>query len=434
MRNIPTNKKIKEFEEWKNIYFKLGDSLKALASLIKLSSDQSFEVNNNHELIDFLMEKIMQGGDDPHLYIPYKGDSIDPVVLREYEDLYNKIRKDYEILGDSKLEELEPDIPLESFDIATIAKGYNLVDILISFGKENWIKELLLTDMPSHQFLALLRDITDDKRKLYGASILRELDKDLIRNKTKKELRYKIRELKDYLDDSSCKGNIADYDMDIMYYMQRVGLCDYAAFLRKNFGIKDIFSNIFKADDIRSRTAMAIEYINKEDGRNARYYKSELFLEIVPYLDIMDIYTVIKGTNLPIDYLYDSFVFYIGGGIYEKWDKEYDNMATRPNLYRLIDSDIKKCNEMLLNVIKDSKSKEDYKVRKRFSKEILSVVNKENAIARYKQKDKDALLKEQELSTKRKEISTLFYNLNEKLQAEVPGKRKIKEIDFKNLS
>ena len=432
MRNIPTNKMIKEFEEWKNIYFKLGDSLKALASLIKLSSDQSFEVNNNHELIDFLMEKIMQGGDDPHLYIPYKGDSIDPVVLREYEDLYNKIRKDYEILGDSKLEELEPDIPLESFDIATIAKGYNLVDILISFGKENWIKELLLTGMPSHQFFALLRDITDDKRKLYGASILRELDKDLIRNKTKKELRYKIDERRHCLNGSSYASNIADYDMDIMYYMQKVGLCDYAAFLRKNFGIKDIFSNIFKADDIRSRTAMAIEYINKEDGRNARYYKSELFLEIVPYLDIMDIYTVIKGTNLPIDYLYDFCA--IGEGIIEKWDKVYDNPTTRPNLYKLIDSDIKECNKMLIKMIKDSKSKEDYKVRKRFSKEILSVVNKENAIARYKQKDKDALLKEQELSTKRKEISTLLYNLNEKLQAEVPGKRKIKEIDFKNLS
>ena len=428
-------KTIKKFEKERDTYLKFDKSLKALISLITLSSDNNLEVYDKDILIDLLMENIMEGLEDPDIPMSYEG-NVYYDLLEKYANMNDRIYKEYKYwndFDDEKLKELEPDIPLDLPNIEAIKKRYNLVDILIELGKENWIKELLLSDISAHERLSILRNITDHKRKSYGILILSGLSNRLVRNKTKKNVSSKITELRDYLDGSGCEGIIAGYDMDIMYYMQKAGLCDYVKRLRK-YGIEQIYSEKYKSNNPLARLCMAIEYINREnDPWNGNYYKRLKVERIIPYIDVRSIYTVIKETDL-INHMDVCSGWDIGTSIMTKWDKIYSDESTRPDLYKHIYSDIEKCNEMLSNMIKHSKGVQDYNDKRRFAKELLSVINKENIIARYKQKDKEALMQKQELSTKRKELLTLLSNLNDSLQEQVPGKRIIKEIDFKKES
>ena len=76
-------------------------------------------------------------------------------------------------------------------------------------------------------------------------------------------------------------------------------------------------------------------------------------------------------------------------------------------------------------LIKKASNKEELKEYEKHVKHFLNQTDYQKYLNQQE-------LKRQELATKRKELSTLLYNLNDKLQEEVPGKTIIKNINFKN--
>ena len=88
-------------------------------------------------------------------------------------------------------------------------------------------------------------------------------------------------------------------------------------------------------------------------------------------------------------------------------------------------------NDIADTLIRKARNKKEYKEYNKYVSEFLDKTDYQKILyERYIEE----LYKEQELNKlklKRKVLSTLLYNLNEKLQEEVPGKTKIKNIKFK---
>lgn len=82
-------------------------------------------------------------------------------------------------------------------------------------------------------------------------------------------------------------------------------------------------------------------------------------------------------------------------------------------------------------LIKKASNKKEYKEYKKYVDEFLAKTNYSKIMAEREQEKEKKRLQELLLDEKREELSTLLYNLNEKLQEEVPGKTKIKNINFK---
>ena len=89
------------------------------------------------------------------------------------------------------------------------------------------------------------------------------------------------------------------------------------------------------------------------------------------------------------------------------------------------------CNTIASLLIRKAHNKKEYKEYKKYVEEFLDKTDYKKILEERKQEKEKERQKELQLLDKREELSTLLYNLNEKLQEEVPGKTKIKNINFK---
>ena len=90
------------------------------------------------------------------------------------------------------------------------------------------------------------------------------------------------------------------------------------------------------------------------------------------------------------------------------------------------------CNTIASLLIRKAHNKKEYKEYRKYANEFLAKTDYSKIMAEREQQKAQQRQEKLRLIEKREELSTLLYNLNEKLQAEVPGKTKIKNIDFKN--
>lgn len=85
-------------------------------------------------------------------------------------------------------------------------------------------------------------------------------------------------------------------------------------------------------------------------------------------------------------------------------------------------------------LIRKASNKKQYKLYKKYADEFLANADSKKMFAEReieKEKERQEL---ELLNNKRSEFTTVIYNLNDKLQDEVPGKTRIKTINFKKLS
>ena len=82
-------------------------------------------------------------------------------------------------------------------------------------------------------------------------------------------------------------------------------------------------------------------------------------------------------------------------------------------------------------LIRKASNKKEYKEYKKYVNDFLDKTDY-SKIMEERQKEIEKKQQEQQLlNAKRSELSTLLYNLNDKLQEEVPGKTRIKNIKLK---
>jgi len=89
------------------------------------------------------------------------------------------------------------------------------------------------------------------------------------------------------------------------------------------------------------------------------------------------------------------------------------------------------CNTIAGLLIRKAHNKKEYKEYRKYANEFLDKADYRKILAERKKEQEREIQAKRLLQTKREELSTLLYNLNEKLQEEVPGKTKIKNINFK---
>jgi len=127
-----------------------------------------------------------------------------------------------------------------------------------------------------------------------------------------------------------------------------------------------------------------------------------------------------------------------GKNVYIAWDiVEELNFKVTKDIIEMLSNHIR-------NNFEENQEKIDY-LREKISTGLIKKASNKEELKEYEKHVKYFLnqtdyqkylnqqeLKRQELATKRKELSTFLYNLNDKLQEEVPGKTIIKNINFKN--
>jgi len=404
---------------------KFRDTITSLINLVRLKDERKTDLSENKMLIDQLVNKILDGIEDKNIPMEYKGDI--SRILDKYYNMYhdlcdkNKERKE-------KLEEFNPE---KAFNLEELPKlfwlsvqdcNYNLVNILKDINRHDWIKEIILSDMDIEKRI----DAFKDGKYYCKSTIINELgdSSDLIRGKTKYNYESKMKELGSWLKSNSLKTkdiikNLYANDLYTAYYLQKTGLFD----LNKYYRVKDIYDeNIFEVSASHYRLKTALEMMNSEFYRdNLSWCMDEDVLFLLEESRYDDYATIINESGIEVDcYLANTISNIIKRG----WNHVYSIPTSRPYLFDYIANDYNDFKSICKAVLNGAKNRDDYNGRERFSKQLLESIDKDKAYKYYNSKT---------LEEKREELLNVLNNINNSVQEE-PGNKKIKEIDFKNLS
>ena len=396
---------LKLFEKDLEIYEKYYDTVKCITALIEYDNSLEQKSHKSKIIFDYFMERIIKNLGDAHIEIYYKG---------KISSLYNKL---YD-MRDELYKKYEGYITDEMLSKITFYNqsnsSYNLVSYTSKYCETcEWEREMLFSRMPVEERANIFIESVNNAS---GYQINRA--KNLLSKKNYPRLivdeikTSSIVDLISYMwtNDDFKKEALKELKIDTIQGLQEDGILDFtycgiiSDILSKNGGeynykIYDLIATIFNSDSyatVETEVARSMDII-------------DMIHKSLGYDMSTKIYRIMK-LNFDIDQ-------YIIEALTEQIVKEWDRIDN-PNQVRML---------VFQSILKKAKTKKEYQKLLVLSKEFLRKTDVD--------KKRRAIYKEKELQKGiRKELTNLFYNLNDKLQEQVPGKRLLKEVNFKKLS
>jgi len=376
-----------------------------------------------------LLEKVIKDLEDPEVTVSYKARTVNEFyhkadgypILRELRN-YKNIEGCKE-LYDSFYESYKRDYTFNQIHNMPWNKPFNLI---IEIAKNDnaygdWTYEFLISDIPLETRLEMFMDVLNSEQFYKIRDFLTKKEKSNLNRTNKEKIEEKRKELvaaiKNNKEVSKTIGNylisqIKNRNFGLIKSLQDT-VFDFNSYIFKDFyqigyessAIVPIvwFSREKKVDDFKILYESDSYKNIPENIRNNDDYVA------IEYLSMDEIIEFIKLRNFRITP--ENLVLIINK--FRNYYKQDINSTYKYMKTQIIDA-----------IIRKAKNKEEYK-------QMLEYVKYFVANTDFEKEELDELQKQQLLQNARTNLSTVLYNLNEQLQETEPGRKLLKNINFK---
>ena len=410
---------MEEFKKDMALYRKYEETVRCIGAL---SSYLETTERSRVYILDYFMEKIIKNLEDERISIniDYKGD---------YQKLNSKLNNYCITLYDKYKRFIHPELITElclnKENDWTINNnvGYNLVSVTNEcYTTNDWDKEMLYSNMPLEMRKEIFLDTVGRAGKFAYKRAMNLLNPEKngdgypkkLPGQKSKENNLKLLLVSMDMDDVFKSKAINRLDANTIFALQEEGIVDFTypdaiydiIYFYDGFNgvsyklIKPIFSKVYNGLTSEEKTRLIIHMINMNDPTDLGSTIFKLMsLDFKFNQEIID-----AMANLVVK----AFENYAPG-----WDSYIHPIEIRELVaYKLL---------------RKATNKKEYKKYLEYSRDFLEKTDVDKKLLEKEEQ-------ENQLQTKRQELTSILYNLNDKLQETTPGKRLLKEIDFKKLS
>ena len=409
---------MEEFEKDMALYRKYEETIRCIGALMSYSASVINKTDYTRDIFDYFMEKVITNLEDERISIniDYKGDYRRLIGrLNNYSiTLYDKYKKNVDT---ELLSELSRNVRFSSIT------DYDLVRATNECCTTNdWDKEMLYSNMPLKMRKEIFLDTVGRAGKYAPKRAMNLLNPEGSGDGYPKKLsgeenkRNNLKLLLASMDmDGVFKSEVMNQlGSDTVFALQREKIIDFTY----HFAIYDA---IYICDGFNINSYGLIEPIFSKVYNNlTSEEKTRLIIHMINMIDPTDLgSTIFKLMRL--DFKFNQEII---DAMANLTVKAFENYA--PDWYTYIQP-IEIRELVAYKLLRKATNKKEYKKYLEYYRDFLEKTDVDKKLIEQEEK-------ENQLQTKRQEFTSLIYNLNDKLQETTPGKRLLKEIDFKKLS
>ena len=408
---------MEEFEKDMALYRKYEETIRCIGALMSYSASVINKTDYTRDIFDYFMEKVITNLEDERISIniDYKGDYRRLISrLNNYSiTLYDKYKR---FIRPELLSELSRNVRFSSIT------DYDLVRATNECCTTNdWDKEMLYSNMPLKMRKEIFLDTVGRAGKYAPKRAMNLLNPEGSGDGYPKKLpgeenkRNNLKLLLASMDmDGVFKSEVMNQlGSDTVFALQREKIIDFtyhfaiydAIYICDGFNINSygliepIFSKVYNNLTSEEKTRLIIHMINMIDG-------AEICFGL--------------GRLMCLDFKFNQEIIDAIANFVVKASLEF-----RPNGCDDHPSEVRK--PFVYKLLRKATNKKEYKKYLEYSHDFLEKTDLDKKLLEQEEQ-------ENQLQTKRQELTSILYNLNDKLQETTPGKRLLKEIDFKKLS